>query len=324
MTWPMRRHGLLHGPDSDREVVVVQRRDAPVGCESPSYHVRQQRIAPIHGRELGRRLRAAQHAAGLDGVQLAKRLDRSEPWISRMTSGMFFPSVADVASMLAVCGVVGDERDRILDLAHPRHDGDVVRISDGSQWDALLYHASEAVEWVEYSPLMIPWLAQSTDYVHAYWAQCQFHDRQGLWGGKVRPGAAVRLRADLGRIELVVHEVALRVLVAARGARSAQMTALLTLSGMNKALVRVIPVACAIPAAAQSGFTVLRYANRPDIVYREEPASGVFIDDPDQVAAHLEVIGQLRRAALSRPESSALLEQIRDEPASELEPLDPG
>jgi hypothetical protein len=231
-----------------------------------------------------------------------------------MTTGMLFPSVADVASMLAVCGVVGEERDQILDLAHPRHDGDVVRISDGTQWDAFLYHASEAAEWIEYPPLMIPWLAQSKDYLHAYWTQSQFHDQQGLWRAKLRHGPAARLKADLDKIELLVHEVALRPLVATRAARSAQMTALLKLCRAQKVFLRVIPATYAIPATAQSGFTVLKYTDRPDIVYREEPISGVFIDDPDQVAAHLEIIRQLRRAALSRAEVSALLEEIRDEP----------
>jgi hypothetical protein len=271
-------------------------------------------MAPIHGRELGRRLRAAQRAAGIDGVQLATQLDKSEAWVSRMTGGMHFPSVADVASMLAVCGVVGEERDQILDLAHPRHDGDVVRISDGSQWDAFLYHAGDAAEWSEYAPLMIPWLAQSKDYLHAYWTRSQFHDQHGLWRAKLRHGQATRLKADLDKIELLVHEVALRALVATRAALSAQMTALLTLSRMKKVFLRVIPATYAIPAAAQSGFTVLKYTDRPNIVYREEPTSGVFIDDPDQVAAHLEIIGQLRRAALSSSEVSALLEEIRDEP----------
>lgn len=293
---------------------MVERKDAPVGCEGPGYHVQYRRDAPIHGRELGRRLRAAQRAAGLDGVQVAKRLDRSEAWVSRMTSGMFFPSVADVASMLTVCGVVGEERDQILDLAHPRHDGDVVRISDGSQWDAFVYHASEAAEWIEYPPLMIPWLVQTDDYLHAYWTRSQFHDQHGLWRAKLRHGPAARLKSGLRKIEYLVHEVALRALVASRAARSAQMTALLKSSRAQKVFLRVIPATYAIPATAQSGFTVLKYTDRPDIVYREEPTSGVFIDDPEQVAAHLEIVGQLRLAALSTAEVVALLEEIRDEP----------
>jgi transcriptional regulator with XRE-family HTH domain len=297
---------------------VVKRNGATLGCESPGYKVTDRRMVPIHGRELGRRLRAVQREAGLDGIQLSRMLNVSESRVSRLTNGLIFPSVADVAELLAVCGVFGEGRDQILDLVHPRHDGDVVRISDGTQWEAFLYHASSAAEWVEYQPLMIPWLVQTEDYVHAYWTSSQLDDQSGLSKSKLDHGPAVALRSGLGKIELLVHEWALRAPVASRAARSVQMHGLLSLSTSRKMSLRVIPATRTIPAIAQSGFTVLKYADRPTVLYREEPTSGVFFDDPDQVAAHLQVVWELRRAALPKAQSFALLEQIRDEPDPEV------
>ncbi len=64
----------------------------------------------MRSRELGEGLRRAMEAAGLTGVDAARRLDWSPSRVSRMLSGTRGTTDVDVAMFLTVCGVRGRER----------------------------------------------------------------------------------------------------------------------------------------------------------------------------------------------------------------------
>jgi hypothetical protein len=209
-----------------------------------------------------------------------------------------------------MCGVTGEERDEILDLCRTRHDSGVLRIADGSQHDALLYYAGQANLLVEYQPLIIPLLAQTKPYRRL---RCPISLPQSWIAPAEEDAAAIHeastdLLNTLGRVELLVHEWALRAPVDPEACRN-QMQALHDLSKRPKVSLRVIPEWRQLPPRALSGFTALDEPERPTLVYRDEPYSGVFFDDPDQVAAHLEVLKDLQQIDL--------IEEIRDEPAPE-------
>jgi hypothetical protein len=272
----------------------------------------------IHGRELGRRLRAAQRAAGLDGIALARALGVTETKVSRMMNGVIHVGVADAAALLAFCGVVGEERDQILDLCHPRHDAGILRLSDGTQSDAYLYHGRDAVRLIEYQPLVIPWLAQTESYREACWSS---PDRQ-MWVGKLDHDGAAALWADKDWVELLVHEWALRTLIGARALWPAQVHGLLHLSTVMRMSVRVIPAHQLLPVTASSGFTLLEFARKRSLVFREDLTGGVFCDAAEQVETHRAIVAQLRGIALNRHRSRELLEQIASEPAPAADQLE--
>ena len=68
----------------------------------------------MRSRELGEGLRRAMEAAGLTGVEAARRLDWSPSRVSRMLSGTRGTTKVDVAMFLTDCGVRGRERTRLL------------------------------------------------------------------------------------------------------------------------------------------------------------------------------------------------------------------
>lgn len=288
------------------------------GHYNPRQPVPDRDTVGIHGRELGRRLRAAQRAAGLDGIALARALGINESRVSRMMNGIICPTVADAAVLLACCGVVGHERDQILDLCHPRHAEHVLRLSDGPQWDAFFYYARDAVRLVEYQPLMVPWLAQTEPYREVCWSSPDPH----LCAGKRDHESASALWADKDWVELLVHEWALRTLVGVRACWPEQLHGLLHLSTVMRVSVRVIPAHQMLPVAALSGFTLLDFAKKPSLVYREDPTGGGFWDSVEQVEKHRELVAQLRGLALNRHRSRELLKQIADAPAPAGRPVD--
>ena len=177
--------------------------------------------APILARELGRRLRRAQDASGLSGITLARKLGVSTSTLSRMMTGVLVPTVAEAAAVLALCGVSGDTRDRVLDLCHPRHDDGILRLTDGAQWDAFLFHSARAIRLIDYQPMMIPWVAQTYDYAAAWLSRPLGKPEYVLTTSMDKPTAEARsaiptLRPGTSRVELIVHEWALRTPVGDR------------------------------------------------------------------------------------------------------------
>jgi transcriptional regulator with XRE-family HTH domain len=276
----------------------------------------------IQGRELGRRLREAQLAARLDGTVLSRALGLSPTVVSRVMTGKLVPSLVEAAGLLALCKVSGAERDRILDLCHPRHDMGALRLSDGAQWEAFLHHADEAFRLIEYQPTVIPWLAQTKDYAEAT-LNATTTMAVSATGVMLSPPrtrldsdpVAARQRATLlptrlEKTELVIHEWALRAPIGDQAVRRDQMRHLLRMSKSARVSLWVIPASYPPPVTALSGFTILDFADLPSVVYQEEPASGVFLDDPGQVTAYRRIVAQFDQIVLDKRRSRELLEQI--------------
>lgn len=272
----------------------------------------------IHGRELGRRLRQAQAAAGMDGVALANALGVSPSTLSKIMNGSFVPTATEAAALLALCKVNGKARDRILDLCHPRHDTGILRLTDGAQWDALLFYTGEAAQLIEYEPLMIPWLVQTEDYITALLSPPDGKEDHPVTTSMDKPSVKTRaalrnLRPRLAWVELIVHEWALRAPIGTPLVRLVQLRQLLRMSELAKVSLRVIPARYSLPVTALSGFTILEFDDKPSLLFREDPTGGVFCDDAVQVASHRRLAGHLSSIALDFHSSRALIEEIAEE-----------
>lgn len=271
--------------------------------------------ATIQARELGRRLRRAQKLAGLDGITLARALGTSESRVSRMMGGFVIPTLAEAAALLALCGVTGETRDGVLDLCHPRHDRGILRLSNDAQWDALVFHAGESNRLVEYQPTVIPWLVQTEEYATAWFARPAVKVGQLATPNPDSPSTVARLALrelapELEWTELIIHEYALRAPVGDSEIRQRQMRHLLKVSRSRKVLLRVVPATCVLPVSAASGFTVLGFADKPSLVFREDPTGGVFFDDLVVVEVHRRIHERLGQLALDVAGSRALIERI--------------
>jgi plasmid maintenance system antidote protein VapI len=75
----------------------------------------------VRSRELGEGLRRAMAYAGLNGQQVARQLDLSPSWVSRLVSGKRNATAVQVSAFLAVCRVTGPERERLLALCEDQH-----------------------------------------------------------------------------------------------------------------------------------------------------------------------------------------------------------
>ena len=71
----------------------------------------------VRARELGESIRQAMRKADIRSHEVARQLGWSGSRVSRLLSGKRGGSVQDVIAVLALCGVHGKERDRLLALS---------------------------------------------------------------------------------------------------------------------------------------------------------------------------------------------------------------
>ena len=125
----------------------------------------------IRSRELGERLRQALERKNLSGQAVAKILGISSATVSRILTGKRGASEANVAGILALCGVTGQERDHLLrlcrDVGEPgwrQKYGDRLP----GQIRTLADHEDNAIRLSEYHPILIPGLLQTAAYAYAW------------------------------------------------------------------------------------------------------------------------------------------------------------
>lgn len=265
-------------------------------------------IPTVRSRELGRRLRHVKDETDLTGKALAQMMGMKESRLSRILGGVVLPTQADVAGLLAHCGVNDARRDQILDMCDTRHDRSVLRLVGSEQWDAYAAYAVAATRLTDYQPTSIPALAQTSNYTDTYLAS--------LWDWpdeRVEVGQALRRVAEIDCLvsaEIIVHEWCLRTPVGSAAMMSEQMHHLLNLSISGCVEVRVIGRDHRPKHVLPGGFALLDFADQPAVVYRDDLTSGLFVDNPREVGTHRAVVERLRFLAFSAVESRQLIRSI--------------
>ena len=101
--------------------------------------------------------------------------------MSRLLSGKRGGTEVDVSAFLAVCGVIGQERDRLLELCRQmstrgwlQQHGDKLP----KQLRTLMDHEDVAVRIDEFQPIVVPGLLQTGDYARALLAEVALDEGQ--------------------------------------------------------------------------------------------------------------------------------------------------
>jgi len=126
---------------------------------------------PVGGRsqavQLGAELREQRKRAGMTVVQVGVALGFHHSTISRWERGESMPDEADTAAALAVYGVRGVERDRMVELTRLGSIADWLAPSGGHQLDALMKYEGRAQRITEVHPLLVPGLLQTRGYARS-------------------------------------------------------------------------------------------------------------------------------------------------------------
>src|SRR2546427_583762 len=115
-------------------------------------------------RELGAELRRRRELAGLNGLDLSRKVGWSQSTISRLEAGLSDVADVKVVTYLAHCGVSEPDALRVLKLARETEDGYLVR---REILRTLVLHETTATRVRAAAPLLVPGLLQTAGYTRA-------------------------------------------------------------------------------------------------------------------------------------------------------------
>ncbi|MGH3817555.1 MAG: helix-turn-helix domain-containing protein [Pseudonocardiaceae bacterium] len=276
------------------------------------------RETTVRSRELGEGLRQAMEQAELNGQQAATLLDWSPSWVSRLLAGKRTASPLHVAAILAVCRVIGAERDRLFALCQDQRTSGWLQ-QHGSQLPkqlrTLINHEDKAITIRDFQAVMVPGLLQTGDY-----ARAMIRDPRTVPADEVEDRVAARLarrhlfsRERPARFTFFIHEFVLRLPVGGPAVMSDQLHHLLRMSERPYLTLRVVPAALGAHAGIAGHFTLMEFAEFPPVVYLDSQTSCVFLKEREEIAAYQHILAALAGTALNEGESRELIATLATE-----------
>lgn len=119
---------------------------------------------------------------------------------------------------------------------------------------------------------------------------------------------ATLVSAVLG--EGVVHQI-----VGDRAITAAQLRFLAQTNDLPNVMIQVLPYAAGAHGAMVGSFEILGFPEPvdPDVVYLENVASALFLEEPEDITRYVQVFDYLRAAALSPQATSDMLTAAAEE-----------
>jgi len=261
----------------------------------------------IRSRELGDELRHAMEKANLNGKLAAKLLGWSESKVSRLLMGYQIVNESDIAALLALCLVKGDEKDRLMTLAR---EYDVPGwLQKHPPFETLVNLERRATEITEFEVLRVPGLLQTGDYARALLAGSAVVTPDGI-----EPRIEKRLRRqdlfdrhDRPECTFYLHELVFYLPIGGPEVMSAQMHHLLRMSVRSYIVIRVIPAAIGAYGSTDGACRLMEFSHQRPIAYVEEQTAGHFMEEPDEITTYRRVFAKLANNALNEEQSRELV-----------------
>ncbi|WP_216212911.1 DUF5753 domain-containing protein [Amycolatopsis aidingensis] len=259
-------------------------------------------------RELGAELRRRRERAGLNGVDLARRLGWAQSTVSRFEAGTGSFTEVNVTTYLAHCGVNAPEAAEVLRLARETEDGYLVRMHS---LRTLILHETTARVITATSPLLIPGLLQTEGYARAVIGLPPREEEE------INSRVALRLERQQvlrswrpPQFTYFVYEAALRCPFGGDKVMNEQMLHLLFLVERPHITLRVVPFGSGQHAAVAGALTLMDFDDHGPMAYLENPLAGVFVDHRDAIVKYRSTLQQLANDALGQQQSKAFLAQL--------------
>lgn len=238
--------------------------------------------------------------------QVGEKLGWSESKVSRVELAQHKLSETDLSGVLAILGVTGSEREKLLKLARD--------INQPAWWEfgldlspqltALLDAEQRAVRITQCALLILPGLLQTRAYSRALFdgfhtdadAIDRYIDVRQLRQGILHKQHPVELVAYLDESVLLRPVGGHQVMVE-------QLRHLLRMSEVPTITIRTIPTSIGVHTGLQGTFVLLDFVRDRSIVHVEQRSASAFFDDADDVTPFRLAAEELRKVAMTRSDS---------------------
>jgi transcriptional regulator with XRE-family HTH domain len=260
-----------------------------------------------------RRLRAD---SKLPGEAVAKKLGVSASKISRMENlGQGLTRDA-LIELLTVYQAPRKLREGLLRLHEKADDPSLMDREDlpvnphAESWIGLEQDASVISN---YEPLLIPGLLQTFLYARAiiegYGPRHSDQEITDRTNARIARQDLLRRRAPL-RLQVVLHEAALREIVGGTVTMRGQLVHLLEMSRRPGVDLRVLPFGRGAHPGLSTPFVIMDYQDLPSLVLLENKVSDLYLEEKGDVNAYKLSWQAIRTVAHEPEESAALIKRI--------------
>jgi transcriptional regulator with XRE-family HTH domain len=267
------------------------------------------------GRALGRALREAREASGRKLRAFAEELGRDPGLLSRWETGERAPRPEQVAQILTRLGVNGERFDEIIALAQGIEDPRWLALTlpeQRQQFAALLELEETAKRIINVTPLLVPGLLQTNNYIRAMMIV-------GAPSGEVAARVAVRV----GRKEVLsqlhpphltafVGEAALSQLIGNPGIMAEQLRHLVSMSQWSNVDIRAIPFSSGWHPGLEGPFVLIEPKQATPVVQLENRRSLLLLHEEADVDPYHEAVELVSRLALDEDDTRQLISEHAD------------
>jgi transcriptional regulator with XRE-family HTH domain len=269
----------------------------------------------IRRRRLAATLLHLRKESGKTREEVAEFVGCSPVTVNRIENARSGARVAEVARMLELYGVEGDERDALLQVAREaRKRGwwypyvsampDWFQVYVGLEYDAATIHAYEAE--------VIPGLFQTEGYARALVEA----EPEPVGPDEIERRVALRIArqevltaSSPPTVWAILGEAAIHRAVGGAGVLGDQLDRLRELAALPNVTLQVLPFAAGAHPSTHSPFTILGFSQEADtdVVYIELRTGGLYLEESAEIATYNLMFDHLRAAALSPKDTRGLL-----------------
>jgi transcriptional regulator with XRE-family HTH domain len=273
-------------------------------------------------RALGRALRKARESRELKLREFAGQIQMDPSLLSRFENGERVPKVEQVAQILTKLDINGEQYSEIVELAYGAEESSWVASSlpaHRQQLAAFLDFEQYAKNIVEVSPLLIPGLLQTDNYVRALMAS-------GRWNpGELATRTAVRIgrrqvltrTPDPVRFTALVGETALHHSIGDARVMAEQLKHVVHMARHSNIDIRLIRFNSGWSPALGGQFTLFEFEHDA-VVFLENHESGLFLHETADVMAYKKAVDTILNAASTPRESVNYISKIAERLAGQI------
>jgi transcriptional regulator with XRE-family HTH domain len=272
-------------------------------------------LGGVGERGLGMELRFYREKAGMSCAKVGEVLGWSANTISRLERGLRPETTAEeVSAILAAIGVTGADRDRLMRMAKGYREqgwweGNKVHLTDQAR--TYLKFEARATRIVDVEPLLVPGLLQTADYCRVLLSAFGVDPMQLEGRVSRRLGRqAIITKPDAPELLFLVSELALRQPVGGPTVMARQIRRMIEEAERPNVSIRVVPAHVAAHPGMFGGFVVVEFADEPAIVFMEGRMSGMFPENPNEIADYRLAAERLTDLTADERQSMRLLHAI--------------
>lgn len=265
----------------------------------------------LKARALGAALRREREQHGLTTRALAELIQRNHGEVSRWETGDRTPRPEQVAQILTAMGINGQPYEEIISLAYD---------TDAPSWEAttlpeqrqqlaaLVDYEQQASRIVEVSPLLVPGLLQTNEYIQLIMAGARVPADEVPVRVAVRKGRRDTITGpDPRPFVALIREGVLHHTLGRRAMMIEQLRYLIEMARRPNVDLRIVPFEAEWAPDLEGLFTLLDLNDGVSLVLIENRRSALFLHQARDVELYREAVVMVTEQALSPDDSIALI-----------------